>query len=82
MTEWLELVEDKKPEKPDVWVSEIRVKLRGRDARRLVRLIRGRKKWRIKRADLPDTIVKTLEADLVEIVRGSIRDMRARGMRA
>jgi hypothetical protein len=41
------LVEDRTPPKPDVWVSEIRVKLRGRDRARLLVLIRrlGRR-WR------------------------------------
>jgi hypothetical protein len=41
------LVEDRKPPKPDVWISEIRVKVRGRDRAMLLGLIkRLRKRWR------------------------------------
>jgi hypothetical protein len=43
----IHLVEDRKPPKPDVWVSETRIKVRGRDRARLLALIRrlGRR-WR------------------------------------
>jgi hypothetical protein len=45
--EWIRLIEDKTPPKPDVWVSEVRVKLRGRDRARLLALIkRLGKRWR------------------------------------
>jgi hypothetical protein len=41
------LVEDKTSPKPEVWVSEIRVKLRGRGRARLLALIkRLGKRWR------------------------------------
>ena len=43
---WLRLREDKQPPKHDIWVSEIRVKLRGRRKARLIRLIKGRKRWK------------------------------------
>jgi hypothetical protein len=41
------LVEDKTPPKPDVWVSEIRIRVRSRDRVRLLALIKrlGRR-WR------------------------------------
>jgi hypothetical protein len=43
----IHLVEDKTPPKPGVWVSEIRIKVRGRDRGRLMALIKrlGRR-WR------------------------------------
>jgi hypothetical protein len=41
------LVEGRTPPKPDIWVSEVRVKLRGRDRARLLALIkRLGKRWR------------------------------------
>jgi hypothetical protein len=41
------LVEDRKPPRPDVWISEVRVKLRGRDRARLLALIKKLgKRWR------------------------------------
>jgi hypothetical protein len=45
--EWIRLIEDRRPPKPDVWVSEIRVKVRGRDRARLLALTKrlGRR-WR------------------------------------
>jgi hypothetical protein len=45
----IHLVEDRKPPKPDVWISEVRIKLRGRgrDRDRLLALIkRLGKRWR------------------------------------
>jgi hypothetical protein len=43
----IHLVEDRIPPKPDVWVSEVRIKLRGRDRARLLALIkRLGKRWR------------------------------------
>jgi len=43
---WLHLVEDKEPEHHDVWPTEIRVKLRGRDKQALIRRIRLNKRLR------------------------------------
>jgi hypothetical protein len=45
--ERIHLIEDRKPPKPDVWVSEINIKLRGRDRATLLALIKrlGRR-WR------------------------------------
>jgi hypothetical protein len=44
---WIRLIEDRKPPKPDVWISEVKIKLRGRDRARLLALIkRLGKRWR------------------------------------
>ena len=43
----LHLIEDKPKEKHDVWLSEIRIKLRGKERAQLMKLIaKLRKKWR------------------------------------
>jgi hypothetical protein len=43
----IHLVEDRRPPKPDVWVSEVRIKVRGRARARLLALIkRIGKRWR------------------------------------
>jgi hypothetical protein len=45
--EWIRLIEDRKPPKPDVWISEVRIKVRGRDRARLLALIKQLgKRWR------------------------------------
>ena len=43
----IHLVEDRRSPKPDVWISEVRVKLRGKDRARLLALIKKLgKRWR------------------------------------